>query len=75
MTKLVHSMQEETLSAVSNSSKITIVIPAYKASRTILQVIEQCAHYADNIVVVDDACPESTGKVAERSTVNVQVVQ
>ncbi len=43
--------------------KITAVVPAYKASTTISEVVSQLENFVDHIVVVDDACPEGTADV------------
>ena len=58
---------------------VAAVIPAYKASKTILKVVEATLPYVDAVFVVDDACPESTGKVVEeyyfKPTDNVYVLK
>jgi dolichol-phosphate mannosyltransferase len=41
---------------------IAVVIPCYKVKQQIRDVIEKTIPYADKIFVVDDACPEGTGK-------------
>ena len=43
--------------------KIAVIIPAYKVSRQILGVLSQIGSTVDSIYVVDDACPEMTGKI------------
>ena len=45
------------------SVKITAVVPAYKASTTISEVVSQLENFVDHVVVVDDACPEGTADV------------
>lgn len=47
--------------------KKAVVIPAYKVSETIVNVINSIPDDVDLVIVVDDACPESSGKVAEGS--------
>ena len=42
---------------------ITAVVPAYRASSTILELVRELAKFVDQIVVVDDACPEGTSEV------------
>ena len=44
---------------------IAVVIPAYKAKSQILDVIAQIGEQVAAIYVVDDACPDSTGKHVE----------
>jgi dolichol-phosphate mannosyltransferase len=43
------------------SSKVAVVIPAYKVSQFILDVIKDIGSEVDFIVVVDDSCPENSG--------------
>lgn len=43
--------------------RIAVVIPTYKAKSTILEVLDSVGKEVDHIFVVDDACPESTGKL------------
>ena len=44
---------------------IAVVIPAYKAKRQVLDVIADIGDQVEAIYVVDDACPDSTGKHVE----------
>ncbi|WP_313254141.1 glycosyltransferase family 2 protein [Stenotrophomonas sp.] len=55
---------------------IAVVIPAYRASGSILDVLSQLDDGVDLVIVVDDACPESTGLrvQAECSDPRVDVV-
>ncbi len=41
---------------------VYVVIPCYRASRTVLKVIAAIGEEVDGIVVVDDGCPEHTGR-------------
>ena len=43
--------------------KITVVIPTYKVSEQIMTTIESIGPEVTNIIVVDDACPEGSGKL------------
>jgi hypothetical protein len=45
---------------------ISVVIPAFKVSRHIGPLLKKIPDFVDFIIVVDDACPEDSGKVAER---------
>jgi glycosyltransferase involved in cell wall biosynthesis len=54
---------------------VVVVIPAYRARATIRRVVERCLEVADAIVVVDDACPESTGAVVQGLDPRVHVVR
>lgn len=42
-----------------------VIIPAYRVSETLADVISTIPDWIDYIIVVDDACPESSGKIAE----------
>ncbi len=44
-------------------AKIVVVIPAYKVSNHILGVVAEIGKNIDLIYVVDDACPEQSGKL------------
>jgi glycosyltransferase involved in cell wall biosynthesis len=44
-------------------AKIAVVIPAYKVSKHILDVVAEIGKNIDLIYVVDDACPEQSGKL------------
>lgn len=48
-------------------SKIAVVIPSYKVSAHILQVLEKIGQDVAKIYVVDDACPEASGKRVEKT--------
>lgn len=47
------------------NGKIAVVIPAYKVTGQILSVLKAMPSYVWRIYVVDDACPESSGKFVE----------
>ena len=49
-----------------DNKKICIVIPCYKASKSIKNVIDSIPDYVDLILVVDDFCPEKSGQIVER---------
>lgn len=46
--------------------KIAVVIPAYRVSETLCQVISSLPDWIDVIIVVDDACPQHSGRRAEQ---------
>jgi dolichol-phosphate mannosyltransferase len=53
---------------VSNGTelkKISVVIPAYKVSKHLRDLIPRIGSEIQNIIVVDDFCPEGSGKIAE----------
>ena len=44
-----------------SSMEVIAVIPAYRSSKTIVDVVKVALKWVDLIIVVDDACPEKTG--------------
>lgn len=48
---------------VGSNSGIAVIIPAFKVSKHILDVLSKIGPEVDEIYVVDDACPEGTGKL------------
>lgn len=48
------------------NTKIAVVIPAYKVAEYIKGVIISIPEIIDHIIVVDDKCPQSSGKEAEK---------
>ncbi|MGA8532649.1 MAG: glycosyltransferase, partial [Candidatus Tumulicola sp.] len=49
---------------MDRAGRLFCVIPAFRAAATIADVVAQALHYAHNVVVVDDGCPQKTGAVA-----------
>lgn len=49
----------------TESKVISVVIPAYKVSKHLGTLIPRIGPEVQNIVVVDDFCPEGSGKIAE----------
>jgi len=58
------SNQEENQAAFSNS-RIAVVIPCYRVTRQVLEVISSIGNEVWRIYVVDDACPDGSGKYVE----------
>ena len=50
------------------NQKIAIVIPAYKVGGHICNVLNAVPSGIDHVIVVDDACPEGSGKVVEKNS-------
>lgn len=46
--------------------KKAVIIPAYKVSQQIKKVASSIPQFIDYIIVVDDKCPDSSGKEAEK---------
>ena len=51
---------------MKNNKKISVVIPCYKVSEHIEKVIQDIPEFVDAIIVVDDACPQHSGKIVEK---------
>ena len=47
--------------------KIIVVIPCYKVSKQIVNVISRIPKLVSNIILVDDQCPEKTGEVVSKN--------
>ncbi|MBY0346481.1 MAG: glycosyltransferase family 2 protein [Neisseriaceae bacterium] len=45
--------------------KIAVVIPAYKVSKHISEVIRDIPDFVNHIIVVDDKCPQDSGKLVD----------
>jgi len=50
-----------------DNAKIAVVIPAFRVGDTIKGVVLSIPDFVDYIVVVDDACPDLSGKEAEKT--------
>ncbi|WP_422105024.1 glycosyltransferase family 2 protein [Winogradskyella sp.] len=48
-----------------SNKKIIVVIPCYKVSEQITEVLTTIPSFVDTIIVVDDACPENSGAIAK----------
>lgn len=48
-------------------SNVTVIIPAYKVKSHILKVISELPNFVKHVVVVDDSCPEESGKFVEEN--------
>jgi dolichol-phosphate mannosyltransferase len=46
---------------------VVCVVPAFRAGKSIVDVVRGALECADYAIVVDDGCPESSGAVAERA--------
>ena len=53
--------------------RVAVVIPCYRVSRQVLGVIADIGPEVEQIVVVDDACPEHSGDLVERSCADPRV--
>lgn len=58
--------------------QVYCVIPTYRAADTILEVVREALKHADNVIVVDDACPQHSGELVRREyhgNARVQVIE
>ncbi len=46
---------------------VSCVIPAYRARRTICDVVRSALRYSDSVIVVDDGCPEKSGEAVRQT--------
>jgi len=52
------------------NNKIAVVIPTYKAENHLSDVIGGLPEWIDQIIVVDDACPQHSGNIADKISEN-----
>ena len=69
-TKLI---REDNQTAFSNN-RIAVVIPCYKVTRHVLDVITSIGDEVSKIYVVDDACPDGSGKYVEEHCLDQRVM-
>jgi len=63
LNKTCHLCGEE--STLNYKRNIAVVIPCYKVKSSILSVLNSIGSDIDKIYVIDDSCPEGTGKYVE----------
>ena len=56
------------MSVGKTNYEVCVVIPAYRAEKEILSVLEQIPKIVTRIIVVDDACPNATGKLVQEKS-------
>lgn len=59
--------------AVADSAKVSVVIPCFKVSGQVLDVLAAIGPEVSNVYVVDDCCPEGTGALVEANTTDPRV--
>lgn len=57
----------------TSDSRIVVVIPCYKVTRHVLEVIASIGNEVGRIYVVDDACPDASGRFVEKHCVDQRV--
>ena len=55
-------------------TNISVVIPSYKVSKYILDVIKDIPEFVNHIIIVDDKCPQNSGQIAKTSTDNRVII-
>ena len=55
--------------------KVTVIVPAYKVSKKIKEVLKAIPSFVDNIIVVDDRCPQKSGEIAVREEYAIDYVR
>jgi len=58
----------------TDSARIAVVIPSYKVTEHILGVLARIGDEVDRIYVVDDRCPDESGKLVETAVDDPRVV-
>lgn len=66
---MVAPLPDPLLPVVNDRVRVAVVIPCYKVREHILQVIEAIGPEVDAIFVVDDACPQQSGRLVEQEAV------
>jgi dolichol-phosphate mannosyltransferase len=56
-----------------NTPSIWVVIPAYRCSKQIVEVVNSIGPEVDRVIVVDDSCPQGSGKVVEKTVKDTRV--
>jgi glycosyltransferase involved in cell wall biosynthesis len=56
------------------TSTIAVVIPAFRETQHVLDVLARCGPEVTRIYVVDDACPDATGRLVESRCTDPRVV-
>ncbi|MCB9229285.1 MAG: glycosyltransferase family 2 protein [Deltaproteobacteria bacterium] len=55
------------------SSRIAVIIPCFKVKKHILKVIESIGPEVSAIYIVDDCCPEESGRYVEKNCTDMRV--
>lgn len=59
--------------ASEDSMRIAAVVPAYKVTRHVVDVVRSLLPYCERVFVVDDCCPEGSGQLVSSSVVDDRV--
>ncbi len=66
-------MEQSNTPDINDQPNVVVVIPCYKVSLQIMEVINNIGEECDRIIVVDDACPEKSGALVERECIDERV--
>jgi dolichol-phosphate mannosyltransferase len=58
---------------MNTERRVVVVIPAYKVSQQICRVIDEIPNFVHKIIIVDDACPEGSGELVEKTFNNPKI--
>lgn len=58
---------------MKNDKKIAVIIPCFNVKKHIISVINEIPSYVDLICIVDDCCPENSGKFVEANVENSKI--
>ncbi len=47
-------------------SKVLAIVPSFRTSSSIIDVVNRSLNYVDHVVIVDDLCPEESGKLVSK---------
>ena len=53
--------------------QVTVVVPAYRVTNHILQVLKSMPDIVSKIFVIDDACPDGSGKLVEAQAADKRI--
>ena len=69
------ALELETSARGQGATRLYAVIPAYCAANTIVSVVQQALKYSECVIVVDDACPQHSGRVVRNAFMENPAVQ
>jgi dolichol-phosphate mannosyltransferase len=58
---------------MKTNRRVVVVIPAYKVSQHICAVIDAIPNSVSKIIVIDDACPENSGRIVKSAFRNPKI--
>lgn len=58
---------------ISKYNHVAVVIPCYRVKRHILDVIASIGNEVEQVYIVDDACPEGSGKYVEEHCLDTRI--